>query len=170
MKTLLWTFFAQAIILCGASSGFAQQQPANSSAPLLMDAPWTQSATFRITPTPNVGPSNTLTGVKTISPTEVWAVGSHGPADRCCFPKTPVSLRWNGSQWIDIPLPVPAGTGSAILIAIDATSPTNVWAVGTIGSGSGQPVDKVWLLRWNGLQWNTVALVADPVYLSLIHI
>ena len=127
------------------------------------DVPALQSATFRITPTPNVGPSNDLTGVKTVSPTEVWAVGSHGPADRCCFPKTPVSLRWDGSQWNNVPLPVPPGTGSSVLVAVDATSPTNVWAVGTIRP-AGQFHDGVWLLRWDGAQWNTVAIVFDPVY------
>ncbi len=161
-RTTVLIVFANALSWCAASSGFAQHSSASPSASLLQDAPATQNETFRLTSTPNVGPSNTLTGVKTISPTEVWAVGSHGPAGFCCFPKAPVSLRWNGSQWIDIPLPVPAGTGSTTLLAVDASSSTNVWAVGTIRPAGES--DKVWLLRWNGSEWNTVALISDPVY------
>lgn len=124
------------------------------------DVPTVPTAAFRITPTPNVGPSNNLYGVKTISPTEVWAVGDHGPAGFCCFPKSPVSLRWNGSQWENVPVPLPPGMTSGSLVAVDATSSTNVWAVGTVGSNSSA---RVLLLRWNGASWNIVAVVADPV-------
>lgn len=133
----------------------------NGGATFSPDVPTVLTGAFRLTPTPNVGPSNNLSGVKTISPTEVWAVGEHGPAGFCCFPKTPVSLRWNGLQWVDVPLPLPAGTTSARLVSVDASSSTNVWAIGTV-KATGQP-ERVWFLRWDGTQWNTVALVSDPV-------
>ena len=71
------------------------------------DVPTVAGSGFVLTDTPNVGPSNELNDVKAISANEVWAVGSHGPADFCCFPKTPVSLRWNGTQWNNIPVPFP---------------------------------------------------------------
>ncbi len=125
------------------------------------DVPTAANSGFVITPTPNVGPSNTLYGVKTISATEVWAVGDHGPAGNCCFPKTPVSLRWDGSQWVDVPVPLPPGFSNGTLVAVDATSPTNVWAVGTVGSNFSL---RVVLLRWNGAGWNIAAVVSDPTY------
>lgn len=125
-----------------------------------LDVPRVAVNGFVITPTPNVGPSNELTGVKTISPTDVWAVGSHGPAGFCCYPRTPVSLHWDGSQWNNVPVPTTPGAPTARLIAVDATSSTNVWAV---GSDNRYFSEKVSLLRWNGTQWNIVALVSDPV-------
>lgn len=134
----------------------------NGGATFSPDVPSVPIAAFQITPTPSVGPSNSLNGVKTISPTEVWAVGEHGPAGFCCFPKTPVSLRWNGLNWVDVPVPTPPNATNGTLVAVDASSPTNVWAVGTV-KGGGQP-ERTSFLRWDGASWNIVALVGDPNY------
>lgn len=136
----------------------------NGGATFSPDVPTVLTAAFQITPTPNVGTSNTLNSVKTISPSEVWAVGEHGPAGYCCFPKTPVILRWDGAQWNNVPVQIPAGMVNARLYAIDASSPTNVWAIGTVAPGIGSSNEKAWFLRWDGVQWNTVAVVSDPVY------
>lgn len=126
------------------------------------DVPDALADGFRITPTPNVGSVNSLTSVKAIFSNDVWAVGYHGPVDFCCYPRTPVSLHWDGSQWNSVPVPTPAGIpGDAVLVAVDASGSTNVWAVGTAGANFSQ---RVYLLRLNGSNWEIVAVASDPNY------
>jgi len=130
------------------------------------DVPSVPTVAFQIVPTPNVGPSNRLKGIKTISPTEVWAVGEHGPPTYCCFPKEAVSLRWNGLQWVSVPLPPPFGppagfsTGNT-LVDVDAANGSSVWAFGIAGSNSSA---RVVLIRWNGSSWIVAGEARDPQY------
>jgi hypothetical protein len=85
---------------------------------------------------------------------DAWAVG-WGSNDISSAPAVPIALRWNGTSWQSVPLP---GTESTALYAVDALSPSNVWAVGnTVTSGSGGRhrggggISLV--LRWNGSSW-----------------
>ncbi|MEO6589049.1 MAG: LamG domain-containing protein [Pyrinomonadaceae bacterium] len=131
------------------------------------DVPVGTGSGFILTETPNVGPRNQLNDVVTISPNDAWAVGYHGPANQCCFPATPVSLRWNGTQWNNIPIPLPEGYSSGIINSVDAAPDSNnVWAVGTVRIMFSQSAyrDDGWLLRWDGTQWTTAAIFEDPVY------
>lgn len=129
------------------------------------DIPTVPFSGFVLTQTPNVGPRNELNDVIAISPTDVWAVGSHGPPDQCCFPSMPVALRWNGTQWNDVPVPLPAGYSSGKILSIDAVpGSNNIWAVGTarMTFGSTGNRDDGWLLRWDGTEWTTAATFGDP--------
>ena len=125
------------------------------------DVPVVAGSQFVLTDTPNVGPRNELSDVVTISPTDVWAVGYHGPPTQCCFPATPVALHFDGTQWNNIPVPFPDGSSFAQLNSVDAASSTSVWAVGTARFGF---TDRGWLIHWDGTNWTTVAIFNDPIY------
>ncbi|MDQ3930126.1 MAG: S-layer homology domain-containing protein [Chloroflexota bacterium] len=58
---------------------------------------------------PDVG---MLNSVSAAAPDDVWAVGEHG------------TLRWNGSEWTQVPAP------RTVLTAVDALGSADVWAVG----------------------------------------
>lgn len=129
------------------------------------DVPAVAGSGFVLTNPPNVGPVNTLNDVVTISPNEVWAVGYNATADNCCRPKIPVALRWNGTQWNSIPVPLPAGTDGELISVDAAAGSNNVWAVGVTRRPTGPfgYSEKGWLIRWDGTNWNTVTEFEDPV-------
>jgi hypothetical protein len=64
---------------------------------------------------------------------------------------------WNGKTWLRVKLPS-LGTTTG-LEAISATSPSNVWAVGTSGTAISAPM-KLVLLHWNGRTWTRVTAPA----------
>ncbi len=104
------------------------------------DVPVVAGSGFVLTDTPNVGPRNQLNDVVTISPTEVWAVGSNASED-CCRPLIPVALRWNGTQWNSTLVPLPEG-GDGELVSVDAASGSNnVWALGRARFPTGPYLD-----------------------------
>src|SRR5205809_597713 len=60
--------------------------------------------------------------------------------------------KWDGTRWRIVPSPNPGGADQPNeLNAVDAASPTAVWAVG----GAGFP-ERGLILRWNGLRWKPV--------------
>src|SRR5436853_386756 len=70
----------------------------------------------------NGGPaSTTLRSVSATPGGEVWAVGDSA-ADS-------VTLRWNGSAWVDVPAPNP-GMSFLDLNGVSVISPNDAWAVG----------------------------------------
>jgi hypothetical protein len=72
-------------------------------------------------------PGEYLTGVKALASNDVYAVGTDGA--------NPVIAHWDGSTWVMVPSPRPVGGGS--LLAVEAVSATNVWAVGTFYGSAG---------------------------------
>lgn len=99
---------------------------------------------------PSTRPYNYLYGVTAVATNNVWAVGSYAPVGR-----GPLSLveRWNGSAWSVVPSPNQVGNyGQEIynrLLAVDAVSANDIWAVGTAGNQS-------LIQRWNGSSWSIV--------------
>ncbi len=73
-----------------------------------------------------------------------WAVGETGNGSD----SKALTLRWNGTRWQREANPSPRG---AELSAVAATSPTNVWAVGTVGFEPNPT--KTLILHWNGKKW-----------------
>ena len=62
---------------------------------------------------------------------------------------------WNGSKWVQVPSPNPAGPVSEIgLNGVTATSASDAWAVGTYTTGT---MDKTLIEHWNGTAWKLVA-------------
>ena len=82
---------------------------------------WTEAA-----PVPKVGTGdNVLTGVSVVGNDDVWATGYYVEDTHY---KT-LTLHYNGTTWSHVPSPNGAD-GTSILMGIDASSPTNAWAVG----------------------------------------
>jgi hypothetical protein len=108
--------------------------------------------TWRVSSAPRVLGNVFLEGVDATGPSDAWAVG-WGSADINSGPggARPIALRWNGTSWRSQPPPAPAET---TLQAVDALTPTNVWAAGRILSGwDYQP----YVAQFNGTSWRRIA-------------
>ena len=82
---------------------------------------WTEG-----TAVPKVGTGdNVLTSISTVGNDDVWATGYYVDGTKY---KT-LTLHYNGTTWSHVPSPNGAD-GTSILMGIDATSPTDAWAVG----------------------------------------
>jgi hypothetical protein len=111
--------------------------------------------TSTVEPSPGGG---YLNGIDCVSSTACWASGavtdSSGQASGILM------QRWNGSTWIDVSssVPVPDGSGGAILSSIACVQPSACWAAGsygTFGGGGGnnfQP--QSFIENWNGSSWS----------------
>jgi hypothetical protein len=83
------------------------------------------------TPTPNSGPNfDTLFGVAAL-PGQAWAAGTALGSN---YLPEALLEHWNGSSWQTVSAPAVAST-RAILFGVSASSPDNVWAVGTQQAG-----------------------------------
>ncbi|MER5998141.1 hypothetical protein ABT120_06185 [Nonomuraea angiospora] len=90
-----------------------------------------------------------LSGVA-FGPRKAWAVDGSDSA-----------LRWDGSSWRRVRLP-------AVANAISATSPADMWAVGSKAPGPGQPdYPQMAGMHWDGRSWRLVPVPTfrfpDPV-------
>jgi hypothetical protein len=115
---------------------------------------WNGSA-WSVVPTPNPSWPGadffTLEDAESIASDQVWAVGY--AEDFASLKSTTLIERWNGSAWTVVRSPNPGGSNLPNeLFALDAASPTDVWAVG----GAGYP-ERGLTLRWNGSRWRTVS-------------
>ncbi|HZM74496.1 MAG TPA: hypothetical protein VFC19_02155 [Candidatus Limnocylindrales bacterium] len=116
------------------------------------------------TPTPSGTVSTTLSGVKTFSATNAWAVGTAVTAGTLVS-KTLIQ-QWNGTNWkIDAsPSPDP---NQNLLTDIDGASADDVWAVGNLGSdGYGGTVAGL-VLHYDGTSWSEVkvpGIVSDGTF------
>jgi hypothetical protein len=112
---------------------------------------WTQIAS----PSPG-----TLTGVLGIG----WAVGW-----QFVSPATvqPVIEHWDGRKWSVVPSADlgPGGTGT--LAAVAATSPTNIWAVGSSPSGGTGSDNQMLIEHYDGTSWT---LSARPGHGNLLGV
>jgi len=99
------------------------------------EPPWQIAATV------HYGPADYASGYSAVvasAKDDAWAFGGTNPGGT----STPTAERWNGKRWQSWPLP----TGlSGFIVAADASSPSDVWAV---GNG--------YALHWDGSRW-TVA-------------
>jgi hypothetical protein len=107
--------------------------------------------TWRVSPTPRVLPTVFLEGVDATGPADAWAVG-WGSNDINSSPGVPIALRWNGTDWRSVPLPI---TGSTTVYAVEALTPSNVWLAGQtlIDGWNSQP----YVAHFNGTSWRRVA-------------
>jgi hypothetical protein len=109
--------------------------------------------------------STQLAGVAAISSTDVWAVGSSGPAGQAA---TTLTEHWNGTAWSIVKSPDASNAatlGGDQLTAVAAVSTDDVWAVGDIGT---QALDytsqsqlessavQTLIEHWNGTSWSIV--------------
>jgi hypothetical protein len=102
-------------------------------------ASWIQSQT--INPSPQ---SSTLQGVAAVADDDVWAVGSQE------ININPLIEHWDGSAWSVVDSPK---LDDGRLTAVDATSATDIWAVGEYnGIDDGLTL----VLHWDGTAWTKV--------------
>lgn len=92
---------------------------------------------------------NMLTGVTALSDDDVWAVGNY-VAEVRGYPRTLIE-HWDGSTWIRVPSPHPGRFGS-YLNSISAVSPTDIWAVGYLVTGSSDT--RTLIQHWDGTAWS----------------
>ncbi|WP_026422130.1 hypothetical protein [Actinokineospora inagensis] len=91
-----------------------------------------------------------LKGVTITSDGTVWAVGTVGKSLAPeGFRLTAFIERLTGGTWQSVPVPATNPSSSANLNAISATSATDVWAVGAVGS-------QALAEHWNGTAWTIV--------------
>src|SRR5579859_3450247 len=86
---------------------------------------WTQVAA----PDPDVQ-FTYLQSVDGRTDTDAWAVGYVQPTG--VAPTYPISLRWNGTAWSSVPVPL-LGIGT-LLWGVSASASTEAWAVGSVST------------------------------------
>ena len=123
---------------------------AGSGVPSTLALHWDGSQ-WIVVPTPSPGTSySVLQGVVAMPGGEAWAVGRYGPGGGVSFTLT---LRWNGTAWSQVPSPNP-GSSYNLLNGVDASSPTDIWAVGQYSDADYN--DHTLTIHWNGSAWSQV--------------
>ncbi len=112
-------------------------------------------------------PGNRFASVSADAPNDVWAVGAYisnsaGPIQHN------VIEHWDGSAWTVVPIASTLGTANIALAGVKAFSFSNVWAVGTLATGSDPShlVAQSLVLHWNGVAWfevTTTQGVSNPL-------
>jgi hypothetical protein len=104
---------------------------------------------WRISAAPTMATYENLAAVDATGPADAWAVGS-ASANIQSAALVPLVLRWNGTRWLSMTLPAPAGTA---LSGVDARTPSDVWAVGATSGATGtQP----YVAHFDGTSWRRV--------------
>ncbi len=100
---------------------------------------------WSVVSSPNVGSGyNALYDVTTITPNDVWAVGTSQSGT--------LTEHWNGTQWSVVASPS-SGSYYPTLYSVAAISTSDVWAVGYSGQ---YPTYTAMIEHWNGTQWSLV--------------
>lgn len=112
---------------------------------------------------------NELRGIAAVSANDIWAVGSTNSSSFYAYngynnsQASPLVEHWDGNKWSITP--VPNLPPNAVLNAITAIAPDNVWAVGTTLQKNDQGA---FIAHWDGHQWNIAQKLAEAGYLGSI--
>jgi hypothetical protein len=119
-------------------------------------------AVWSIIPSPNTGNgANQLYGVAAISSHDAWAVGFYSDLNGATLILTE---HWNGAQWSIVPTPNPAGQAAyGVLVAISATSSSDVWAAGFLLDINARN-DRTITEHWDGTQWSIIPSANPGTY------
>ena len=115
-------------------------------------------------PTPANASSTTLSGVKTFSTTNAWAVGSYTTS--AATTSRTLIQRWNGTGWSIVPSPNP-DPAQNLLTAIDGASANDIWAVGNVGNDGYGGTTAGLVAHWDGISWsqiNVPGTVSDATF------
>jgi hypothetical protein len=97
-----------------------------------------------------VGAQESILSVAIAAADDVWAVGSSSNVSSGAV-RTLIH-HWNGTKWSVVPSPN-MGTGVNELVAVDAISPSNAWAVGDyFDTDRTSPIHSL-IEHWDGTRW-----------------
>lgn len=139
--------FLQAVVrVPGTSQFWAAGHSLDQVGPTHSLIEHTNGTAWHVSPTASA-PGRQLNGIAASSPSRAWAVGV-GNSGR------PLILAWNGSSWSKVTAPLPAGASGGFLAGIRAFSSSDVTAVGSWDSSTGEgPLVE----HWNGSAWKAKA-------------
>jgi len=99
-----------------------------------------------------------LHGVDALSPQAIWAVGTQGMQTLGPQSENPLVERLEGGRWQPLSSPILEWV-DANLLAVDAVSADDVWAVGSADTQGGRaPLVE----RWDGRAWNVASTSGLP--------
>jgi hypothetical protein len=131
--------------------GTAYNSATDVTAPLVEH--W-DGMSWKIVPSPVLGPDSYLRGVAATSPSDAWIVGEwDGPAPTYT-PHTLV-LRWNGSKWSSVANPS-GGAQDFTLSGVAAKTSSDAWIAGDAEDYATGHTHTL-IEHWNGSSWNVVA-------------
>ncbi len=109
-------------------------------------------AAWTVVSAPNPGTGdNVLNGVVALAVNDVWAVGYARTGTS--GPMTALMIHWDGAAWTTVPGPASPYPFNNLL-AVAASGPQDVWAVGRGDTGSSNP--STLIQHWNGGAWSIV--------------
>jgi hypothetical protein len=122
----------------------------NTMAPLTTPTPLACGLAWRIVSSPNPSFSNNPLGdVVAVSADDIWAVGGYDDSNLI---GRVLLLHWDGTEWSAVEGPSP-GTRLSGLRGVDATSTSDIWAVGNYRSGPG---GSTLVEHWDGIEWSHI--------------
>jgi hypothetical protein len=107
---------------------------------------------WSIISSPDIGPSDSLSGVAAVSASDVWAVGSS--SNSMHYPQTLIE-KWNGTQWKVVPSPNVKGDQNT-LSAVTVVSANDIWTVGSSFNANTKSIQTL-TEHWNGTKWSIVS-------------
>lgn len=114
--------------------------------------------TWSIVPSPNPGPfHNDLNGAFAVSSNDVWFVGSY-TNDAGNTTLNSFALHWNGASFSWYLIKPYLTNILSELVAVTATSGTDVWAVGNYNSAGWLPYGA----HWDGMSWTPTLIPYSP--------
>jgi hypothetical protein len=129
---------ASAAIVTAAGAALLGAGPAAASSPAAAPT-WTV-----VSSPPSDG--GFFNAVSARADTDAWAVGDLSAT-------TPLTARWNGTAWSQVPGPAVTGARNTVLNAVSAASATDAWAV---GRATVSLVTSSLAAHWNGTAWSVV--------------
>jgi hypothetical protein len=103
-------------------------------------------------PLPNPGGQSWLNAITCLSAVSCWAVGFFGKLGA----EAPEILHWDGRGWSQVSAPRPTPTGDAALTAVNCTSTSDCWAVGSYSAKALQEQGQA--VHWDGNHWSQVSV------------
>lgn len=111
---------------------------------------------WQVQPTPVFTPEDHLEAIDATGPNDAWAVG-WGSTSPFGGVAVAITLRWNGTRWISVPIPQPS---QVMLFGVAALAADDVWVVGHTYPGGPHWIPVI--LHWNGTTWSRASIPAFP--------
>jgi hypothetical protein len=118
---------------------------------MLLSASPAGAAGWTVVPSPPSG-GGFFNAISARTDTDAWAVGILGAT-------MPLTARWNGTSWSQVPGPTVTGATNSLLNAVSASSASDAWAV---GRSTQSLVTSSLAAHWNGTAWTVVATPHVP--------